>query len=109
MFRYIETSQARLHQARGGGGARPRLRGRASSRALSPIATRPAADEPAYLDRNMYRRNTDVLADFGRDTTAAQDADDGRRRAALPVPAGEVIDVTDPLKPVSVAPRPLLG
>ncbi len=63
-----------------------------------------------YLDRNMYRKNTDVLAVFSpghHRGNKMQMMAVGDKRYLFQ--AGEVIDVSDPLKPGSVARNAFLG
>ena len=63
-----------------------------------------------YLDRNMYRSNTDVLAIFSpghHRGTKMQMMAAGDRRYLFQ--AGDVIDVSDPVKPTLVARNAFIG
>ena len=63
-----------------------------------------------YLDRNMYRKNTNVLAHFdpgGEREAKMQMMAIGARRFMFM--RGDVIDITDPLKPTMFNPKAYVG
>ena len=63
-----------------------------------------------YLDRNMYRKNTNVIAHFdpgGEREAKMQMMAIGSRRFMFM--RGDVIDITDPLKPVMFNPKAYVG